>query len=284
MRTATRLIGICIWLLFCGSAWADRPEHVTEKVAPDGAKNIEVEIDFGAGEIEVVGGDIEDVAELEIYYTPRWVAYEVDYQKRGETGHLLLESELRRKSGDRDLDNEWHIKLSRRYPCEFVADIGACEATLDLGGIPLTSINMDIGAASGILEFSEPNPERLREFDVEIGASSFELLDLGNANIELMTFSCGAASCELDFRGDFKGETELRLDVGVGSADVILPRGIGVRVEGDDGWFSSLDFHGLDLRKVDSDIWESDDFDDNENRIIIEVDVGMGSVDIYSKR
>ena len=117
-----------------------------------------------------------------------------------------------------------------------------------------------------------------------IGASSLDFLDLGNAHVDRMNFSCGAASCVLDFRGDFRGETELDLEVGVGSVDIVVPRGLAVRVEGDDSWFSSLDFHGLKLREVRDDVWETPGFDDANDRLTIQVDIGIGSVDIYSRR
>ena len=44
------------------------------------------------------------------------------------------------------------------------------------------------------------------------------------------------------------------------------------------------DFHGLRLDEIRDGLWESDDFDDAENRIVFTVDVAMGSVDIYAKR
>jgi hypothetical protein len=245
---------------------------------------LEIDLDFAAGELFVEAADIVAAAEVDIYYTPRDVSYDIDFVKRGDVGMLRLESELRRKSQHRDMDNEWRLRLSTRYPLELRADIGACEAEMDLGGLPITALDLDIGAASCRIEFSKPNPQRLREFAIDVGAASCKLLDLGNANAETMTVSCGAASCELDFRGEFKGETQVRLDVGVGSAKVILPRGVGVRVKGDEGWFSSIDFHGLDLHRARGDAWETDDFESNENRIVVEVDVGMGSVDFYSRR
>lgn len=277
------LIGLVL-LLSAGSVRADRTEKVSEVVPIDGAKKLEVEIDFGAGTLDITSADIEEAARLDIVYSPRWVSYDLEYSKRGETGRLYLESDLRRKTNMEDVDNEWDLTLSRRYSLDLEMDIGASESFIDLGGIPLTRLVMDIGATSGTIDFSEPNPERLREFDIDVGASSLEITGLANANLERMDISSGAASCELDFRGEFRGRSEVDLEVGVGSVDIIIPRGLAVRIEGDESWFSSLDFHGLDLDRIEDDVWESPDFEDAQDRLTIMVDVSMGSVDIYEKR
>lgn len=276
-------VGFCL-LLLAGSALADRTESVTEVVQTEGAQRLEVNIDFGAGRLDIVPADMEEAARLDIDYSPRWVRYDVDYAKKGNTGVLSLESELRRKRDMDDIDNEWQLTLSTRYSVELDMDIGASESYIDLGGIPLTDVTMDIGATSGTIDFSKKNPERLRDFKVDVGASSLDMTGLANANFERMDISSGAASCELDFRGDFHGDAELSLDVGVGSVDITLPRGLPVRIEGDDSWFSSLDLHGLDVDRVEDDVWESPNFDEAKDRLTIIVDVSMGSVDIYAKR
>ncbi len=278
------LPALALVVLVAGTAWADRPEHVSDTVPAGEIKALSVDLEFGAGEIDIVGEDMADAARYDIYYTPRRVTWEEDYSIKDGTGHLLLASKQRHRSGNDDVDNEWQLVFSKRYPMELSMEIGACEADFDLGGIPLTDLDLDIGAASARIDFSTPNPQRLRELAVDVGASSCEITNLGNANVERFTFQCGAASCQLDFRGEFHGATELILDVGVGSADVILPKDIGVRVEGDDDWFSSLDMHGLKLDRVKRDVWETEGYDQAADKILIQVDVGMGSVDIYSRR
>lgn len=276
---------ITLMPLVFSMAVADTTREVSEVIEADGIEQLDVTLDFGAGSLFVRSGDIDDAAEIDVYYTPKWVDYDIDFKKKGNTGHLRLGSELLRshKSSD-EMENEWRLTLSRKLTTTLDLDFGACEAELDLGGIPLVELTMDIGAASAMIEFSEPNPIRMKELNIDVGASSLELDDLANANADYIKCAAGAASCELDFRGDFKGETELDIDVGVGGVDIILPLGLAVRVEGDDGWFSTIDFHGLDLRERRGDVWESDDFDDAEDRIIITCDVGMGSIDITAKR
>jgi len=277
------LLLIVLTIFTVATVTADRFEEVTEKIDAEGADKLVVVFDFGAGTLVIEPGDIEEAAIVDIFYDTRRVDYLIDYKKRGNTGYLDMESVIRKHRNVDDLDNEWDATLSNRYSTEINFDLGACEVDIDLGGIPLTSLDIEIGAASGTIEFSKPNPERIREISIDVGASSLELEDFGNANFDYMKISSGAASIDLDMRGDYSGESEINIDVGVGSMDVIIPKGVAVSIETDNGLFSSVDFHGEDLKEIDDDLYESRDFDDAKDRIIIRVDVGIGSVDFYFK-
>ena len=277
---------IAVQLLITTQLAADRVERATEVVEPDDFEELEVELEFAAGTIEIAASDMEEPAKLNVEYTPRYVRYDFDYSKRGKTCRLFLESEYRRHrwNDDGDSENEWILLLSRNYRTSLDMDLAACEARLDLGGIPLVDLQIDIGAADVEIDFSEPNPERLREFSVDCGASSLEIFGLANANVESMDFDIGAGSCEIDLRGEIHGEVEVDIDVGVGSMDVVISRDVAVMIRGDDDWFSSLDFHGLRLDEIRDGVWISDDFDDADDRIVFTIDVAMGSVDIYARR
>ena len=284
------LLRICIFLLaglvlLVSQAAADRFEHVEEILGEDGIEELEIQIDFGAGDIEIATDDMDEAAKLDIYYSPRNVDYEADLNVRNGRGRMFLESEIRRhRWHDVNVENEWNLILSKRYPTSLDLDIGACEARFDLSGIPLVDLQIDVGAADMEIEFNEPNPERLRELNVDCGASSLEIFGLANARAEMMDFDIGAGSCEIDLRGEIEGEVEIDIDVGVGSMDVIISRDVAVVIRGDDDWFSSLDFHGMRLDEVRDGVWESENLDEAENRIIFTVDVAMGSVDIYARR
>ncbi len=270
-------------LLMISSVWAGSVEEASEVVEVEGAEKIDVRIDFGTGELDIEPSDMENAARLDISYEPQKVRYDLDYSRRGKTGYLHFESELRHHVSHRHVENDCDLLLSRRYPTALELDLGACDAKIELGGIPLSALSVDAGATSAVIGFSERNPTRLEDIDIEVGAASLEMTGLGNANAEHMEFSVGAASCDLNFSGDFHGETEVEIDVGIGSVDVTVPRDLALRIEGDNSWFSSVDFHRLDLNEVDDDVWETRNFDDAKDRLIIVIEVGMGSIDIYGK-
>lgn len=283
-RTVILLIAL-IAILAASTVLAGRIEKANRVVAPDGAERVSIECEFGAGRFTVRPKDMEDVAVVDITYEPDRVSYDVAYDVRGGTGHLFMGSDYEESMNDGDTENEWDVTLSTRFPAELYLEMGACDAALDLGGIPLEEARIEVGAASGIIDFTKKNPRRMKEMTIEIGASSLELMNLGNANFDYLEFEGGVASCELDFSGEFEGESMATIEVGLGSADIIIPRGLAVRIESDDaGWFSSVDFDDLEVEKVGRDVFETADFDTAKNRLILVLEVGMGSVDIYYGR
>ena len=281
---------ICIFLiagllLLVSQAAADRFEHVQEVLSEDGIEELEIQIDFGAGTIDIKPEDMDEAAKLDIYYSPRYVDYDVDLKMRNGRGRMVLESDIRKhRWDDDDFENEWNLTLSTKYPTSLDLDVGACEARLDLSGIPLVDFEIDVGAADLEIEFNEPNPSRMRELNVDCGASSLKIFGLANARAEMMDFDIGAGSCEIDMRGEIEGEGEIDIDVGLGAMEVIISRGGAVMIRGDDNWFSSFDFHGLRLDEIRDGVWVSDDFDDADDRIVFSVDIAMGSVDIHARR
>ncbi|MFH1686458.1 MAG: toast rack family protein [bacterium] len=276
---------VTIFVLYLsGGVRAGSKDVVERTIEADGADEISLSMEFSAGELNITPKSMTSVAEIELRYDPSRVDYEIDYDTRGDIGMLTIESSPRRKRSMDTEDNIWQICLSQEYPMSLDFEIGASEADLELGGLRITELTMDIGAAEGELRFSEPNPIRMETFDIDAGAASLDGVQLGNANFDECNFSGGAGSFNLDFRGEYHGESSISINIGLGSADIILPEDIPVRVVTDsDGWFSSIDFHQDHLDEVDDGEWETDDFENARTRIVLEVDVGLGSVDIYFK-
>lgn len=271
-------------LVTVAAATAGPIERATERVDVKDAKSLYVECDFGAGELFIRAADIPEAAVLDVSYEPDKVDYSVTYHVQNGVGELLLESEITKRGKVDRIENSWELTLSEKLPAEVHFDIGACDAEIDFGGMPLTEVSLDVGAASGLIEFSKPNPERMREMTVDVGASSVEFNMLGNANCEYLSFDCGAASVDVDLRGEWKGESVADFDIGMGSAEIVVPEGLALRIETDDsGWFSSIDFDDLDLEKVSSGVWESAGFEKAATKLTLRLDVGMGSIDISAR-
>lgn len=273
-------------IVFTAAIAVSRDTEQEKKIIPaDGAQRVNLDLDFGVGELRISPGSGADVAVIDLDRDLSYVRETFEYETRGGTSYVTLESRPRNKSHNlNSRDNLWDMTLSNRYPTEARLEIGVCEADVELGGLPLTELTLEMGAASGTVSFSEPNPRRMRELKVEAGASSLKLLDLGNARFDLMTFSGGAGSFDLDFRGQYEGESEVVVDVGVASADIILPEGVAVRIETDeDNWFSSVDIQRRKLQRIGDGVYESKDYDEVKDRILLKIDVGLGSVDVRWK-
>ncbi len=281
-KTLCVLLGLV--LVLSGVTGFARTENITKKIELDKADQLIIVCELGAGEFTIRPKDMTEAAIVDVTYNSRDLDCIIDYSEKGSRGYLSLESDHRRSNHMDTEDNIWDITVSTKYPVSIEMDIGACEADFDLGGIPIKELSLDIGAASGVLEFSAPNPERLKEMDIDAGATSLELRQLGNANFEYLNFDGGVGSFELDLRGEYKDESTVSIDVGLGSVEITMPEGVPFRIETDgDHFLSSIDFHKSRMNEVDDDVYESDDFEGADARIILELSAGLGSIDVYWK-
>jgi len=275
---------VAVFLPIGTSSFAGKVERATEAVSPKEAKVMEIDGDLGAGEFNFTTDNIQELALFDIEYDDRVVRYDVDYYEKGEHGFLTFESDRRNNVNFDSEENQWNIVLSTKYESTLNLDIGACDAKMDFGGLPLKELTIDMGAASGLIEFSKPNPIRLEEFKMDAGASSLEMGMIGNANFSRFDFSGGVGSFELDFRGEYKGESEINIEIGLGSTEITLPRDVPIRIVTSGGnWLSSIDMHGDIAIEVDDDEFETEGFKDAKNRIILNLEIGLGSADLYWK-
>jgi len=280
------IIGMTLlFMVSAVSAGSSRLKKINERIEINRAEKIVIDVDLGAGEFKIKSDDIEEVALIEIEYDSKDVEALVFYEEKGTVGYLEIESNQLRNTHMYSDDNLWDITLSNRYPVDLHIEMGACDLDIDLGGIPLKELDLDIGAASGVINFSKPNPIRLREIRIDAGVSAIEIENLGNANFEKLQFSGGIGSFEIDLRGEFEGESFLEFEIGLGSAEIIVPKGVGVQIEVRGGnWLSSIDFHNVDLDEVEDDLFETEDFEDQDRKMYIKLDIGIGSVDLYWKK
>jgi hypothetical protein len=282
----SRNIFIAALTILAAGAVQSRDYDREKKIIPaDGAQRVSLDLNFGVGHLTISPGSGPDVAQIDLDRDISRVRESFESETRGGTSYVTLESRPRKSIHNLDSEhNDWDLLLSNRYSTEARLELGACEADIELGGVPLTELTLETGASGTTVSFSEPNPKRMRELKVEAGASSVKLLDLGNARFDIMTFEGGAGSFDLDFRGQYEGESEISVEVGVASADIILPEGVAVRIETDeDNWFSSVDIQKRKLSRVEDGVYESKDYDQAKDRILLKIEVGLGSVDVRWK-
>jgi hypothetical protein len=184
---------------------------------------VDVKIGMGAGKLELSGG-ADKLIQGEIRYNvPLW---------RPEVKRLSDRLEVTQKgdnnfSGlpDKDVVNEWKLKLGKT-PMNLTLEAGAYDGKLDLGGVPLRDLEIKDGASNVELDFSQPNPEKMRNFIYKTGASKVVLKNLGNANFEDMTVESGAGSYELDFSGNLQNPATVRISSGLSDLTLRIPSGV----------------------------------------------------------
>lgn len=281
IRTSTALAAALI-LLTVGSVLAGRMETQQKRVELTDEKELAVEIDFGVGDLLIGPGESGDLVVATGHIDPRRFDYEFDYKKKTDRGDLYFDVSTVRDSWDdlRNESNEWRFEFTDEIPLDFTIDIGASSCEFRLGGLMITRLDLDIGAADCEISFDEPNKSVLERILIDAGASSVYIDMLGNARFELLEFDGGVGSYDIDFSGDFDFDAEAEISVGLGSVDIVLPEHIGVRLRTSNGLLSNIDFPEHKFRELDDDLFESLNWDDATGHLELELDIGMGSADV----
>lgn len=278
---------IVLFGLVFAVATAARLTPIAKQVEATELERMDVELKLAVGSFDLHKRSAEKkvVAEFQGDYDESRYEYRHSFESQGKRGTFLFESQLVHERNSINIDakdNRWEFFFAPEVDCRFDIEIGAAEAELDFGDLTVSDLRLDIGAADANIDFSSPNRATLRDLKVDAGACDLEMRNLGNSKFEFMTFDGGMGKFTLDFTGDFDFEAEASIEVGMGAIDIIIPEGIGVRLEAEEHWFNSIDFPKRSFSKVRGrdNVWESDNFKTAKGRLTLVLDVGMGSADI----
>jgi hypothetical protein len=108
---------------------------------------------------------------------------------------------------------------------------GAAETTLDLSGLPITTLTVSSGASDTKVRFDRPNPVRMKSLTLSTGAASIVADRLGNANAEEIVVRSAVGEIELDLSGTWQHDTELRAELALGALTIRVPADVGVHVQ-----------------------------------------------------
>ena len=135
------------------------------------AESVRVEIDFGAGDLEVTGG-AEKLLEADFSYNVAKLKPEVEYTD----GTLVVrQPEVKGLPALRDLTdyrNEWDLRLNDEVPMDLSVDMGAGTSDLQLAGLSLTGLEVSLGAGESTVDLSG---DWARDLDVTIDAGAGDI-------------------------------------------------------------------------------------------------------------
>lgn len=235
---------------------------------------VRVQVEYGAGRFTVRSVDEGLLYRMNLRYDEDHFEPVADLS--GDRLRLGVESRGRsirvgkREAGQLDLE------LARGVPMELDLEFGAVQADIDLAGLALTELALSTGASESEVTVSELNPVRMSRATFEAGAAEFTVLQLGNLNTDRIEVDAGVGSITLGFDGRWQRDARVDIEMGLGSLELRVPEGLGVRLR-KDSFLTSLDSEGLIKR---GDVYESLDFDDAEHRIEIDLDAAFGSVSV----
>ncbi|MGD2120979.1 MAG: toast rack family protein [Gemmatimonadota bacterium] len=253
-----------------GQSW----RSVTMSRQVSGEDGIDVRVRFGAGRLTIEPGETGTLYKMHLRYDEEAFEPVAEY----ESGRLDLgvEGTHHRFRWKKDDNQEMDLTLARDVPMNLDLEFGAVRADLDLGGLQMTGLKLQTGASESRVDVSSANPLRMAKATMEVGAADFHARNLGNLNAARIEVDAGVGNVVLDFRGDWQGDAEVTVDMGLGALELRFPEGLGVQLE-KDTFLTSLDSEGL-VKRGDS--YYSLDWEEARNRVTVRVDAAFGSIDV----
>ena len=206
-------------------------QRLTYRVPPEDAREAVVTVAFGDGSIDVQpGGD--DLLDAEFAYNVDDLEPEISYQVTDGRGELWIGQERGDVGWDLSapLRNEWQLRLGTEIPLDARFSLGAATGELALGGLRLTGLHVDAGAADMTVRFGAPNPERLESMHVQSGAARLSMLELGNARFDELLFDGGLGLYTFDFGGEWAHSAQVHIQAGASEVVLAVPGDIGVQI------------------------------------------------------
>lgn len=216
-----------------------------------GADSVRVEIEMGAGELDVAGG-AGDLLDADFAYNVAEYEPEVTY---GSGVLTIRQPDVEGRASLWDLDDyryQWDLRLNDDVPMEMRIDLGAGNAELELGSLSLIRLDVKAGAGDVTMDLA--------------GASSLTRLDIG----------IGAGNVTVDLSGDWQVDLDAEIKGGVGRATLRLPREVGVRVDVEGG-LGKVNASGL---QEEGDAYVNDAYGKSEVTLRIDIKAGIGTVDL----
>lgn len=283
MRRFSLILIISSALIFlCSGAGARDMQRYSETIEADTqVKKIHLKLDIDIANLKIVAHSGEDMLTANARYDADKIRVDVEYEGSGSEADIFVISDQRKKRFNLDSDDcRWQISLSTDYTWDIIIDAGVTEGRLNLSGLPIERLKMDIGAGEFRVIFEEPNPESMRKFTVDAGAGELKILGIGYANCEVFNLDGGAGEFVLNFEGMTDGFHSANIDIGVGEVVVELPEELPVRLNAEEGWLNSINVRTSELDMDVDGRFETGNYDDADYGLEIDLDVGIGEASI----
>lgn len=236
----------------------------------NGEDRLSVDVQYGAGTLRIAPGPAQTLYRASLRYDAESFKPVTSY----EDGKLRVGIDGGRIRGRNMKPARLDLSLGNAVPLELDLKFGAAEADLELGGLRIRELSVSTGASATKVRIAQANPERCAHATFEVGAASFEALNLGNLNCEKYRLNGGVGEVTLDFTGDLRTNSSLDVEMGLGSLTLRVPRGMGLSVR-KSGVLAAFDSQELVKR---GNVYESEGYDRSKRKLGINIDAALGAI------
>ncbi len=245
--------------------------------------DLDVSISYGAGKVTIGSSDEKNIIEGSITYDSRLITPKINMESVSSSGVLIIKNEKNKDKGHHihkilNFDNEMEFYFPPQIKTDIFLDFGMGDADIDLTDLSITKLNINCGLSDVDIEINKRNNVVCESVSIDNGLGNLEFSGLGNLAAKDIDINIGLGSAEINFTGDRIYDTDINVDVGLGSLDMILPKNANIKIYVDSSFLSSVDIYGLKQKK--NKLWVSPNWKSNYPTISMDVNVGIGSVEI----
>lgn len=211
-----------------------RPAPAGDPPEPPG----KVLLSLSSAAVTVMAGPANEPIRVESNFDPDVFRLEQSYQE-DEAGGWVYSLDFHEKSlfhvsvvgiwvGKRA--PELRIVLPRDHPIALEARMTGGFFIIDLAGLALTTVDLELSRGVIDLDVSEPLPAPLERMSVKGRMGAMRLLSLGNASPGALRVQHGVGFAQVDLRGSWLNDADVEFLVAFGNGELRLPRD--VRIEG----------------------------------------------------
>ncbi len=135
------------------------------------AKEVSVNINFGAGNLDLAGG-AEKLLEADFKYNVATIKPQVEY-----TDNTLVVEEpnnvtLPLVNNATDIRNEWNLHLSNQVPMDLSVSMGSGTSDLEVSGLSLNHLEISLGSGVSVINL---NDQWRHDLDVAIDSGATDI-------------------------------------------------------------------------------------------------------------
>ncbi len=197
-------------------------------------RELKARIEFAAGHLQIQPGLRTLLYRMNLAYDEERF---VPISRLDATENELVLGLDRRGSGGLRVSSREHleqkaeIELSPNVDLSLDVELGAVDATLELGGLRLKSGSIATAASRAVTRFSRPNPVRCDFLALNAGAADFSVIGLGNSRCSKTVFEGGVGAVNFDLSGAWAEDGELSIRLAVGKLSLRIPQALGVQLK-----------------------------------------------------